>query len=138
MLRERMTGRPLPAEAEAVVAPWRDWVLDLAEGDLEALVASAMTRRASPIWPGTSLPILAWLGAGSAADSADQDGESDAMDEQSEGSAELEPQDVALEDDGNSEELDDGDRSLKKWTRMPLRMPPKAMGTGKMPRRNAG
>ena len=114
MLRERMTGRPLPAEAEAVVAPWRDWVLDLAEGDLEALVAQ---RDDQARFADLARDLITDLGFGSELeappDSADQDGESDAMDEQSEGSAELEPQDVALEDDGNSEELDDGDRSLQ-------------------------
>ncbi len=40
MVRERLTGRPVPKSAERMVDLWRDWVQDKAGGDIDGLAAN--------------------------------------------------------------------------------------------------
>ncbi|RLQ89566.1 cobaltochelatase subunit CobT [Notoacmeibacter ruber] len=40
MVRERLTGRPLPQAAESAVSLWRDWVEEKSEGRLDTLLDS--------------------------------------------------------------------------------------------------
>ena len=113
MLRERMTGRALPPAAEQVVAPWRAWVQERAGDDLEHLAALIDDQQAFSRFSRTLISDL-----GLAADleeppeNADSESETEAIDEQSEGSSEMQPQEVSADESGSMEESEDGDRAL--------------------------
>ncbi|MEE4384753.1 MAG: cobaltochelatase subunit CobT [Pseudomonadales bacterium] len=113
MLRERMTGRPLPPAAEQVVAPWRAWVQERAGEDLEHLAGLIDDQKAFSRFSRTLIADL-----GLAADleeppeNADAESETEAIDEHSEGSSEMQPQEVSVDESGSMEESDDGDRAL--------------------------
>jgi cobaltochelatase CobT len=113
MLREHLTGRPLPPSAQNVVAPWRDWVRERAGEDFERLADVMDDQQA---FSRLSRTLIADLGLGAdledPPDSADSEGETEAIDEQSDGSAELQPQDVSIDESGAMEESDEGDRAL--------------------------
>ncbi len=116
LLRERLTGRPLPEAASQVVAPWREWIEERAAGDLEAMAALIDDQEH---FGKISRELISDLGLGAELEdppedlSGDDEGE-DSQDEL-EGSGDPEPQDVALEDERFSEESEDGQSALMEF-----------------------
>ena len=114
MLRERMTGRPLPESARPIVDQWREWVEERAGGDLDRLVDAIDDQ---PAFSRLARTLISDLGL--AADMEDppegSDEDSDdteSMSEESEGSSELEPQDSAMEDDSGMDDNAEGESML--------------------------
>lgn len=113
MLRERLTGRPLPASARSVADAWRDWVEERAGGDLDALEDLLDDQQA---FARAARTLIADLGLAAELDEPPEqsDGEEDmeSLDEHSEAASELMPQDVALDDDMSGAEDADGEAAM--------------------------
>ncbi len=113
LLRERLTGRPLPDAARPVVEPWREWVEERAAGDLDALVELMGDQQA---FARVSRHLIKDLGLAAEMEDPpeDLDGDEGAEGEEQEleGSGDPEPQDVALDDDDSGGESADGEAAL--------------------------
>ena len=113
MLRERLTGRPLPPSAQHVVAPWREWVEERASGDLDALTGLVEDQQA---FARESRHLISDLGLAAESDEppddADADDEAEGSEDQLDGSGDPEPQDVALDDEQSGDESPDGETAL--------------------------
>ena len=113
MLRERLTGRELPASAAPVVEQWRDWIEERVGDDLDGLADVLHDQQA---FSRLTRSLISGLGL---ADDVDDPAEGDdeqqdveSLSEQSDASGELQPQDVSLDDDMMSEESADGEAAL--------------------------
>ncbi|MCC5873838.1 MAG: cobaltochelatase subunit CobT [Gammaproteobacteria bacterium] len=113
LLRERLTGRALPAAAHPVVEPWREWVEERAGGDLDELVDLIGDQQA---FARLSRDLIKDLGIASELDDPpeDLDGDEGAEGEEEEldGSGDQEPQEVALDEENSSDDSADGDAAL--------------------------
>jgi cobaltochelatase CobT len=114
MLRERMTGRPLPESARPIVDQWREWVEERAGGDLDRLVEAVDDQ---PAFSRLARTLISDLGLAAdmedPPDGSDEESEDmESMSEESEGSSELEPQDAAMEDDSGMDENAEGESML--------------------------
>ncbi|HSG90072.1 MAG TPA: cobaltochelatase subunit CobT [Pseudomonadales bacterium] len=113
MLRERMTGRPLPPSAQPVVDQWRDWVEERAGGDLDALVSAVADQQA---FSRLSRTLISDLGLAAdmddPPDSSEDSDELESVADESEGESELQPQDVSMDDETPMDENADGESML--------------------------
>ncbi len=113
LLRERLTGRPLPEAARPVVEPWREWVEDRAAGDLDALVELIDDQQA---FARVSRHLISDLGIAAEMEdppeNLDGDDGSEGEEQELEGAGDPEPQDVALDDQDSSSESADGEAAL--------------------------
>ena len=113
MLRERMTGRPLPPSARPIVDAWRDWVEERAGTDLDSLVDAIGDQQA---FSRLSRTLISDLGL--AADmedppeSSEDNDDPESVADQSDGASELQPQDVSMDDETPMEENADGESML--------------------------
>lgn len=113
LLRERVTGRALPAAANTVVELWREWVEERAGGDLDDLVDLIGDQQA---FARMSRDLIKDLGIASEMDDPPEDLDGDdgaeGEDEQLDGSGDQEPQEVALDEENSSDDSADGDAAL--------------------------
>lgn len=113
ILRERLTGRELPAAARPIVEQWREFVEERAGGDLDALVDAIDDQQA---FSRLSRTLISDLGLGSDIDEQsegqDEQDDMESLSDQSESSGELQPQDVALDDEMSMDESSDGEAAL--------------------------
>ncbi|MEE4300779.1 MAG: cobaltochelatase subunit CobT [Pseudomonadales bacterium] len=113
MLRERLTGRELPAAARPIVEQWRQWVEERAGGDLDALVDAIDDQQA---FSRLSRTLISDLGLAAdmddQSDGSDEQEDMESLSEQGESSGELQPQDVALDDETSMDESSDGEAAL--------------------------
>ena len=113
LVRQHLTGRELPPSAENVVKFWRDYVQEHAGDDIAALKSCLLDQRQ---FANVCREIIADLGFGAEledpVEQQDNQDESDAMDEEAEGDAEVNPDDVVLDDEGLADESADGEATL--------------------------
>ena len=113
MLRERLTGRELPASAQPIVAQWRQWVEERAGGDLEALVGAVDDQQA---FSRLSRTLISDLGLASdmedPSEGDDDQEDMESLSEQGDSAGDLEPQDVSLDDDSAMDESAEGEAAL--------------------------
>ena len=113
MMRERLTGRELPAAARPIVEQWREWVEERAGGDLDALVDAIDDQQA---FSRLSRTLISDLGLAAdiddSVDGSDEQEDMESLSEQGESSGELQPQDVALDDEMSMDESTDGEAAL--------------------------
>jgi cobaltochelatase CobT len=110
LVREQLTGRPLPPSAEHVVQFWRDHVLKNAGDDIEALRDHIGDQER---FADLCRNIISDLGLPVDLDDPNE-GESnqddmDTMDESEDADSDFSPEDVVLDDDAAGEESSDGD-----------------------------
>ena len=110
LVREQLTGRPLPPSAEHVVQFWRDHVLKNAGDDIEALRDHIDDQER---FADLCRNIISDLGLPVDLDDPNE-GESnqddmDTMDESEDADSDFSPEDVVLDDDAAGEESSDGD-----------------------------
>ena len=77
LVRERLTGRPVPVVAEEGVAFLRDWIEDKAGGDLDALALTLDDQAAFGKLAQTMLEHLELTEGDAEPDASDEDGEDD-------------------------------------------------------------
>ena len=113
LVRQHLTGRELPPAAENVVKFWRDYVQEHAGDDIAALKSCLLDQRQ---FANVCREIIADLGLGAELDDPieeqDNQNESEAVDEEAEGDAEVNPEDVVLDDEGLTDESADGEAAL--------------------------
>ena len=110
LVREALTGRPLPPSAENVVRFWRDYIEERAGNDIKEL-ANRLTDQEA--FATKSRDIIRDMGLEAELDdpAANEDNaeDSETIDDSSEADSELLPQDVVLDDDQMGEESSDGE-----------------------------
>ncbi len=110
LVRERLTGRPLPPSAENVVRHWREYIDDRAGDDIESLRDLILDQDR---FSRACRAVLADLGFAQELDEPpeleDSEQDTETMDESSESDSELSPDDVVLDEDALAEEDSDGD-----------------------------
>jgi cobaltochelatase CobT len=113
MLRERMTGRELPPSARAVVEPWRSWVEERAGGDLQSLVDAIGDQQT---FSRAARTLISDLGLAADLDEPPDEGddadEPESSSDSNDGATEMQPQEVALDEEDQGEESADGEASL--------------------------
>jgi cobaltochelatase CobT len=113
MMRERLTGRELPEAARPIVEQWRDWVEERAGGDLDSLVDAIDDQQA---FSRLSRTLISDLGLAAdiddSVDGSDEQEDMESLSEQGDSSGELQPQDVALDDEMSMDESTDGEAAL--------------------------
>ncbi len=113
LVRQHLTGRDLPPSAENLVSFWRDHVREHAGDDIAALKGCLHDQRR---FATVCREIIADLGLGADLEEPIEEqqnrDESEATDEEAEGDAEFDPDDVVLDDEGLTDESADGEASL--------------------------
>ncbi|NJN52495.1 MAG: cobaltochelatase subunit CobT, partial [Gammaproteobacteria bacterium] len=113
LVRERLTGRPLPPSAENVVRHWREYIDDRAGDDIEALRDTVFDQDQ---FARRCRAVLADMGFAPELDEPpeldDSDQETETVDESAESDSELSPEDVALDEDAMADEDSDGESSV--------------------------
>ncbi len=113
LVRQHLTGRPLPPSAEHVVQFWRDYVEEHAGADIEQLREHILDQSQ---FADVCRRILVDLGLEVELDEpTDSDAEQDeieSMDEGDDAESDLSPEDVALDDDTMMDESAEGESSL--------------------------
>ena len=113
LVRQHLTGRELPPSAENLVQFWRDHVQENAGDDIAALQGCLHDQRR---FATVCREIIADLGLGAELEDPleelDNQDETEASDEDAEGDAEFDPDDVVIDDEGLTDESADGEASL--------------------------
>ncbi len=113
LVRQHLTGRELPPSAENVVKFWRDHVQEHAGADIAQLKRCLLDQQR---FASVCREIIADLGLGGELDEPlderENQDESEAVDEEAEGDSEVNPEDVALDDEGLTDESTDGEAAL--------------------------
>jgi len=113
LVRQRLTGRPLPPSAEHVVQFWRDYVEEHAGGDLDQLKGVILDQDR---FADVCRHIIADLGLAPEMDEPpemeDNEQETETVDEGAESESELSPEDVVLDDDTMVDENAEGDSTM--------------------------
>ncbi|MDC0238636.1 cobaltochelatase subunit CobT, partial [Gammaproteobacteria bacterium] len=113
LVRQRLTGRQLPASAENVVRFWRDYIEERAGDDIEAL-RDCMHDQVT--FADRCRSIMTDLGLASELDDPpeleDNDQDAESMDEDQDPDAEYAPEDVVLDEDAMAEEDADGESTV--------------------------
>ena len=113
MVRQKLTGRPLPPSAENVVRFWRQWIEERAGSDIEALRPHVLDQRR---FADLCREILADLGFPQEMEDPpeldENDQDSETVDENAESDSDVSPDDVVLDDDAATDEDADGESSV--------------------------
>lgn len=113
LVRQRLTGRQLPASAENVVRFWRDYIEERAGDDIESL-RDCLHDQIS--FADRCRNIMVDLGLASELedlpDLQDNDQDTESIDETQDPDAEYAPEDVVLDDDAMAEEDADGESTV--------------------------
>jgi cobaltochelatase CobT len=113
LVRQHLTGRPLPPSAEHVVQFWRDYVEEHAGPDIERLKEHVLDQAS---FADVCRSILVDLGLEAElqepTESDDSSDEVEAVEEGEEAASDISPEDVALDDDTMMDENSEGDTSL--------------------------
>ena len=113
LVRQRLTGRQLPASAENVVHFWRDYIEERAGDDIESLRDCLHDQIA---FADRCTNIMVDLGLASELDDPseleDNDQNTENIEENQDPDAEYAPEDVVLDDDSMAEEDADGESML--------------------------
>ena len=113
LVRQHLTGRELPPSAENVVKFWRNHVQEHAGDDIAELKGCLLDQRR---FASVCREIIADLGLGAdleePLDERENQDESEAMEEEAEGDADVNPEDVVLDDEGLTDESADGEATL--------------------------
>ena len=113
LVRQRLTGRQLPASAENVVPFWRDYIEERAGDDIEALRDCLHDQ---VTFADRCRSIMTDLGLASELDDPpeleDNDQDAESMDEDQDPDAEYAPEDVVLDEDAMAEEDADGESTV--------------------------
>ena len=113
LVRQRLTGRQLPASAENVVRFWRDYIEERAGDDIEALRDCLHDQ---VTFADRCRSIMTDLGLASELDDPpeleDNDQDAESMDEDQDPDAEYAPEDVVLDEDAMAEEDADGESTV--------------------------
>ncbi len=113
LVRQHLTGRELPPSAENVVKFWRDYVQEHAGRDIAALKGCLHDQQR---FAHVCREIIADLGLAAELEDPleemDNQDETESADEDAEGDAEVNPDDVVLDDEGMADESADGEASL--------------------------
>jgi cobaltochelatase CobT len=113
LVRQRLTGRQLPASAENVVRFWRDYIEERAGDDIESL-RDCLHDQIS--FADRCRNIMVDLGLASELedlpDLQDNDQDTESIDDNQDPDAEYAPEDVVLDDDAMAEEDADGESTV--------------------------
>ena len=113
LVRQRLTGRQLPASAENVVRFWRDYIEERAGDDIESL-RDCLHDQIS--FADRCRNIMVDLGLASELQDPpeleDNDQDTESIDENQDPDAEYAPEDVVLDDDAMAEEDADGESTV--------------------------
>jgi cobaltochelatase CobT len=113
LVRQHLTGRPLPPAAEHVVQFWRDYVEENAGADIDRLKAHVHDQSK---FADVCRSILVDLGLEAEledpSDFDDSQDDIESMDEGEEADSDINPEDVALEDETMMDENAEGESSL--------------------------
>ncbi len=113
LVRQELTGRPLPPSAENVVRFWRDYVMERAGADIEAMKDCLFDQNQ---FARVGRRLIADLGL--AADLEDQqegepsENDIETVNESDDANSDASPEDVVLDEDGASEESSEGDSTM--------------------------
>jgi cobaltochelatase CobT len=113
LVRQELTGRPLPPSAENVVRFWRDYVMERAGADIEAMKGCLFDQNQ---FARVGRRLIADLGL--AADLEDQqegepsENDIETVNESDDANSDASPEDVVLDEDGASEESSEGDSTM--------------------------
>ena len=110
IVRQRLTGRPLPPSAENVVRFWRDFVEERAGEHIESLAECVYDQGE---FAGRCRSLLADLGFAAELEELpemqENDNEAETVEDGAEPDAEFAPEDVTLDEDSLGDEEGDGD-----------------------------
>ena len=113
LVRQHLTGRTLPPAAENVVQFWREHVQEQAGQDIAALKDCLLDQQR---FATLCREIIADLGLGAdleePGEESDSQNEAEAVDEETEGDSEVDPEDVVFDDEGLTDESADGEATL--------------------------
>ena len=134
LVRQHLTGRELPPSAENLVQFWRDHVQENAGDDIAALKGCLHDQRR---FATVCREIIADLGLGAELEDPleelDNQDETEASDEDAEGDAEFDPDDVVIDDEGLTDESADGEAPLMEMDADSIQRNPAPRQTGEAP-----